>query len=65
MCCETMGHSGGHHKGSMAIGICGCGTGLRHFLSDAEKKKMIEEYRDQLKSELIAVEEHLKELKNK
>jgi hypothetical protein len=51
---------------------CGCGCGRRHehhgyrgrrFFTREERGKDLEEYADELKKELAAVEEQIKELK--
>jgi hypothetical protein len=51
---------------------CGCGCGGRHehhgyrgrrFFTREERTKDLEEYADELKKELAAVEEQIKELK--
>jgi hypothetical protein len=51
---------------------CGCGCGGRHdhhgyrgrrFFTREERAKDLEEYADELKKELAAVEEQIKELK--
>lgn len=47
---------------------CGCGGGghsFRHFYTAKEEEEWLENYRDQLKKELAAVEERLKERKEK
>ncbi len=48
-------------------GCCGCGCGpfSRRFISAKEEQERLEEYRDQLKSELAGVEEHIQEFKGK
>lgn len=56
-------------------GSCGCGYGCGHhhgeengngrrFLTKAERLESLKKYAEGLKEELIAVEEHIKELKN-
>jgi len=47
---------GGHH---------GYGEFPRRFLTKEEKIKKLEEYAQELKNELAAVEEHIKELRTK
>lgn len=61
--CEGEGH--GHHPGHIAHGKCHCGCGHngRKFLSQKEKIKMLEEYRESLKNELEGVEEEMNALK--
>lgn len=39
---------------------CGCGTGFRRFFTSREELERLENYRDQLKKELTAVEERIK-----
>ncbi|MBU4227431.1 hypothetical protein KJ987_04190 [bacterium] len=48
-------------------GCCGCGCGMffRRFISAKEEQERLEEYRDQLKKELVGIEEHIQELKCK
>jgi len=42
---------------------CGCHGGYgRHFMTKEEKKKILADYAEQLKKELEAVEERIKEL---
>ncbi len=57
---------------------CGCGCGPRHhgegheeghergrrFLTKAEKAEKLKSYAEELRKELAAVEEHIKELKS-
>ena len=49
-------------------GDCGCGPGChdhehgRHFLTKEEKIEKLKNYAEELKKELAAVEEHIKEL---
>ncbi|MBU0595558.1 DUF5320 domain-containing protein [Candidatus Bipolaricaulota bacterium] len=40
---------------------CCCGI-QRHYLSKAERRKVLEEYREQLKNELAGVDERLDEI---
>ena len=40
---------------------CGCGKSFRRFYSSEEKRKCLESYSDELKKEIAAVEERLKE----
>ena len=44
---------------------CGCGMLFRRFISSKEETERLEEYRDQLKKEIIGVEERIQELKSK
>jgi uncharacterized protein (DUF983 family) len=48
-------------------GCCGCGCGrfFRRFISVKEEVEYLEEYRDQLKKELEAVEECIQEVKGR
>jgi len=49
--------------GASTCGCCGCGCGpsFRRFFSPKEEEEWLENYRAQLKNELAAVEERLKE----
>ncbi len=40
-----------------------CDSFVRRYVTADEKRKRLEEYRDELKKELSGVEEHLEELK--
>jgi len=40
---------------------CGCGPGFRRFFSTQEERERLENYRDQLKKELVGIEERIKE----
>ncbi|MBD3286993.1 hypothetical protein GF359_10105 [candidate division WOR-3 bacterium] len=44
--------------------VCGCfgGHGVRRFFTPQEKKEYLEHYIRQLKKELAAAEEHLKDM---
>jgi hypothetical protein len=59
---------GMHHR--RHEGYCGCGMhGERHsyrrrFLTKAEKMEMLKSYADELKNELKAVEEKIKEMQS-
>ena len=59
---------GMHHEGHH--GYCGCGMHghehgyRRRFLTKAEKTEKLKNYSEELKKELIAVEEKIKELKS-
>lgn len=44
---------------------CGCGATFRRFFSSKEKQERLEAYRDQLKKELLGVEERIEELRDK
>ena len=60
MCRSFEGHRGRGH--------CGCGCGCveffpRLYFSREEERDWLEKYKDELKKELIAVEERLKEFK--
>ena len=64
MCCESGEHKIGFGHQRHAFGCCcGCGSSFRRFMSAEEEQERIVEYKEQLKKELAAVEEHLKELK--
>jgi len=41
---------------------CCCHGPSRHFITKAERKEALEQYKDQLQKELTGVEEHLQEL---
>jgi len=56
-CC---GGEGGTH--SVAASHCCCHGPSRHFITKAERKEALEQYKDQLKKELTGVEEHLQDL---
>jgi len=66
MCCEQGGDQRGFGHRGHTSGRCGCGCGpfLRRFVSAKEEREWLKEYEDQLKKELSAVEEHLKEPKS-
>jgi len=66
MCCESGGDQRGFRRGGHTSGRCGCGCGPfpRRFVSAKEEQGWLKEYKDQLKKELAAVEEHLKEPKS-
>ncbi|WP_158599153.1 DUF5320 domain-containing protein [Methanohalophilus sp. RSK] len=49
----------------VSVGDCGCGHSFRRFVSAKEKQEFLEDYKDQLKKELDAVDEHLGEIKRK
>lgn len=64
MCCESSEYQRGFISRRYAFGCsCDCGPSFRRFMSAEEERERIEEYKEQLKKELAAVEEHLKELK--
>lgn len=52
-CCD--GHEGVH----AAHDCCGFS---RHFITKAERREALEQYRDQLQKELTGVEEHLQDM---
>ncbi len=56
-CC---GGEAGSHKA--AASHCCCHGPSRHFITKAERKEALEQYKDQLKKELTGVEEHLQDL---
>ena len=57
------------HRRSMGCccGCCGCGCGhsFRRFYSSEEELESLETYRDELKKELAAVEEEIKQQRGK
>ena len=55
-CCD--GHDGVH-----AMAAHGCCGFSRHYITKAERREALEQYRDQLQKELTGVEEHLQDLK--
>jgi len=64
MCCETNERQRGFGPRRYGLGCCcGCGSSFRRFMSAKEERERIEEYKEQLKKELTAVEEHLKKIK--
>lgn len=66
MCCEPRGLQTPFKSWGYTFGRwCGCGPFFRRFVSAKEERERLEEYRDQLKNELTAIEEHLEEFKDK
>lgn len=63
MCCQPNGYQRGFRYWGHTSG-CGCGPSFRRFISAKEERERIEKYKDQLKKELAAVDEHLEELKD-
>jgi hypothetical protein len=63
MCQEIK--TGGMGPGDCQCGCCGCGCGPfgRRYFSKSEKQQWIENYREQLKLELAAVEQQINECK--
>jgi len=59
MCCGHEYHGAPFHKGSYPSWCC-CFP--RGFISSAEEKERLERYREQLKKELVGLEERLKEM---
>lgn len=61
-----MNKHGSHHGSCCSTSHdCGCGHGgygFRKFYTKQEKKEHLQRYAEQLKKELAAVEEHLKEM---
>jgi len=54
------GPKGGHRSHHAGCCCCGQGGGFpRHFLSKEERRKKLEDYRDDLKAELAEVEKRL------
>jgi len=59
----THGCCGGEASAHKMAASHGCCHGpSRHFITKAERKEALEQYRDQLQKELTGVEEHLQEL---
>ena len=56
-CC---GGERGAHKAVKSH--CCCHGPKRHFITKAERKEALEQYKDQLQKELTGVEEHLQDL---
>ena len=56
-CCG--GEASGHN---VAASHCCCHGPTRHFITKAERKEALEQYKDQLQKELTGVEEHLQDL---
>ncbi len=61
---------GRHHDPAFGEGDCGCnhhghGQFRRRFITKEEKIQKLESYAENLKNELAAVQEHIKELKAK
>jgi hypothetical protein len=59
---------GGDQRGFGAWGYasgcdCGCEPSFRRFVSAKEEKEWLEKYRDEIKKELVAVEERIKGFK--
>ena len=46
---------------TVSVASCCCGV-QRRYLSKAERRKALEEYREQLKNELAGVDERLEEI---
>ncbi len=65
--CQPRGDQRSFGTRESNCGCCGCGCGpfFRRFISAKEEQERLEEYRDQLKSELAGVEERIQELKGK
>ncbi len=65
--CEC-GNHGGCGCGGSGHGGCGCagsgGSGMRNFLTKAEKIEMLEEYKKGLENEAKGVEERIRKLKS-
>ncbi|MBE0635523.1 hypothetical protein IH601_05965 [Candidatus Bipolaricaulota bacterium] len=51
------------HEGAQAIAAHQCCGFSRHYITKAERKEALEQYRDQLQKELTGVEEHLQDMK--
>ena len=64
---DECGCGGHHHRHG---GYCGCGVHdeghgyRRRFLTNAEKMEKLKSYADELKNELKAVEEKIKEMQS-
>ena len=63
--CQPSGSQGMLGACGCNCGCCGCGTFFRRFISAKEEQERLEEYRDQLKKEIVGVEERIQELKCK
>ena len=60
---NKQGCCGGEHGAHKAVASqCCCHGPSRHFITKAERKEALEQYKDQLKKELTGVEEHLQEM---
>jgi hypothetical protein len=64
-CQQGHGHSAHHGHGQVShqSSCCCHGTGFRRFTSKEERIKVLEQYVDELRSEIQGAEEHLAELK--
>jgi len=62
---EEYGEHHGHGRHFWHGGHKGYGEFPRRFLTKEEKIKKLEEYAQELKNELAAVQEHIEELKTK
>jgi hypothetical protein len=57
------GCCGGAEAGIPVLGELGACCGMtRQFLTKEERRKALEEYRDELKKELAGLEEHIKDM---
>lgn len=61
MCERNSCHTGFYQRPM----VCCCGGFHRHFISKKERLNQLEAYRQELLDEIKAVEETIKELKNK
>jgi hypothetical protein len=61
MCCET---NIKRSQSQQALCGCGCTDFPRRFLSTQEEKEKLEEYQEQLKKELVGVQECIGKLQN-
>ncbi|MBA4395366.1 MAG: hypothetical protein C0407_17585 [Desulfobacca sp.] len=61
MCCETNIQ---RPQTRQAVCDCGCTDFPRRFLSAQEEKEKLEEYQEQLKKELVGVQESINKLQN-
>ena len=62
---EEYGEHHGHGRHCWRGGHYGYGEFARRFLTKEEKIKKLEEYPQELKNELAAVQEHIKKLRAK
>ena len=61
---NTQGCCGGELGAHKAVVSHGCCRGpSRHFITKAERREALEQYKDQLQKELTGVEEHLQDMK--
>lgn len=65
MCCKCESHHGGGHQGRHHGSSCGCGghAGGRQFWTKTEKIDWLEEYLEDLQTEVKSIEERITALK--